>query len=206
MMEPLENTSENSPTLTFHNMLKFLVKKFFNIFYKYRPPEQVHYWKEKDATKAKLITRKDGSVGMLLDGEKREYPGFPRGHVLTGPLAKLKHKVKNRVFNEVFKEISGMWDGMKYDAIPPEKMPVAVRELYRCFEELENAEVVPDMKARIRLIRNVMCFFLTEDDAYRFRMQWMLPKLDMKKIKLSKEDKYYFRGKYFKVDHDHYDY
>lgn len=166
----------------------------------------VSYWKRADGARAKILTGKEGEYLMEIDGEKYPYPGFPRGHVLTGPLAKLKKSVKNMVFNQVFAELEKMASEMKADMLPPEKMVPAVRELWRGLEELENAEVVPDMKARIRLIKLVLTFFLQEDDAYRFRFQWLFPKLDMDKIKLTKADKYYFRGKYFKVDHDHYDY
>lgn len=187
-------------------MFQFLVKKFFNFYYKFRPPEMVNYWKKADGAKAKVIEQEDGSFGMQIDGEKRIYPGFPRGHVLTGPLASLKHKVKNLVFNQVFGELERMSAEHKHDMLPPERMVPAVRELWRVLDELENAEVVPDMKARIRLIKTVLTFFFMEDDAYRFRFQWVLERLDMKKVKLSKEDKYYFRGKYFKVDHERFDY
>lgn len=159
---------------------------FFNFLFKYKPPEMVSYWKRNDVAKAKMINQPDGSMGMKIDGEKYIYPGLPRGHVLTGPLAKLKHTIKNRVFNQVFDELGQMVEGMKIDMTPPEKMVPAVRELWRVLQELEDAEVVPDMKGRIRLIKLVLTFFFQEDDAYRFRFQWVIPRLDMKKIKLTR--------------------
>lgn len=183
-----------------------IIKSFFNIFYKYRPPEMVKYFLTQDSARAKVLQDKDGALKMEIEGEKYLFPGFPRGPVLTGPLAKLKHKVKNMVFNQVFAELETMAKDMNADMVPEEKMVPAVRELHRVLQELENAEVVDDMKGRIRLIRKVVCFFLQEDDAYRFRYQWVMERLDMKKVKLSKADKYYFRGKYFKVDHDKFDY
>ncbi|MBF83510.1 MAG: hypothetical protein CL489_03435 [Acidobacteria bacterium] len=189
-----------------NRITKFFIRKFFNSFYKIKPPEMVQYWKKNDSARAKVGIDKEGTLKMYIEGEKYAYPGFPRGHVLTGPLAKLKTKVKNRVFNEVFAELEKMAQDSNADMLPPERMSPAVRELNRVLEELENAEVVPDMKGRIKLIRKVICFFLQEDDAYRFRFQWALPRLNMKKIKLTKEDKYYFRGKYFKVDHDKFEY
>lgn len=179
---------------------------FFNKWYKVKPPESVKYWQWGDAAKAKVTKAPEGHFQMEIQGEKYPYPGFPRGHVLTGPLASLKHKIKNAVFNNVFAEIAKMADEMKADMVPEERMVPAVKELHRVLLELENAEVVDDMKGRIALIRKVICFFLQEDDAYRFRYQWVVEKLDMKKTKLSDADKYYFRGKYFKVDHDHFDY
>ncbi len=187
-------------------MFKKLIKIWFNFWYKIRPPESVEYWKNGDYAKAVVGSDKNGAQNMRIEGEKYDYPGFPRGPILTGPLAKLKHKVKNMVFNKVFGELEDMAKDMKYDMLPPEKMCKSVRELDRVFQELEDAEVVADMKGRIQLIRKVMTFFLQEDDAYRMRWQWMMERLNMKKVKLSKADKYYFRGKYFKVDHDKYDY
>lgn len=166
----------------------------------------VQYWKHKEAVRAKVTKAKDGSLQMVVEGEKYPIPGFPRGHVLTGSLARLKHKIKNMMFNQIFGEIEKMARDVNADMIPQDKMAPAVRELDRVFQILEDAEVVPDMKGRIRLIRKVLTFFFQEDDAYRYRWQWMMEHIDMKKIKLSKADKYYFRGKYFKVDHDKFDY
>lgn len=178
----------------------------FRWLYKIKPPDSVSYYKTKESARAKVTHGEDGSLQMEIDGERQPFPGFPRGHVLTGPLAALKHKIKNAVFNQVFAQLEEMTEGMKSDMVPPEKCAPAVRELNRVLQELEDAEVVEDMKARIRLIKRVLTFFFQEDDAYRFRMQWMFERLDMKKIKLSEADKYYFRGKYFKVDHDVFDY
>lgn len=190
--------------------MDYLIRKVtrwvFNKIYSVKPPEQVAYYKSKDQVHAKVVQAEDGAMEMEIQGEKYNYPGFPRGHVLTGPLANLKNKIKNSVFNQVFAEIEAMSNEMKYDMLPPEKMSPAVRELWRVLEELENAEVVPDMKGRIALVRKVLCFFLQEDDAYRFRYQWVMERLDLSKVKLTKADLYYFRGKYFKVDHDKFDY
>lgn len=186
--------------------MKSLLTPFYNIWYRFFPPEMVKYWKTKDMARAKVTHSDDGSLQMKIEGEKYPFPGFPRGHILTGSLAKIKHTIKNMVFNKAFAELEKMESQISTDSVPPEKMSPAVRELHRVLNELENAEVVPDMKGRIRLIRKVICHFLQEDDAYRFRFQWVMEHLDMKKVKLTKEDKYYFRGKYFKVDYDHFDY
>ncbi len=183
-----------------------MFKRIRNWWYKTRPPGTVKYWNWGQGVKAKVGYAEDGSYKMDVQGEDYAYPGFPRGHVLTGPLAKLKHSVKNMVFNQVFAEIEKMAKEYSSDMMPPEKMAPAVRELWRCLDRLENAEVVDDMKKRIHLIKIVMTFFLQEDDAYRFRWQWLMEHLDIKKVKLSEADKYYFRGKYFKVDHDLFDY
>lgn len=182
------------------------MRKFFNLFFAVKKPETVKYWEWGKARRARVVKGEDGSEQMEIEGEKYAYPGFPRGHLLYGPLAGLKKSIKERIFNEVFAELEKTFDGMKYDMLPVEKMAPSVRELWRVFELMENAEVTPDMKGRIALIRKILCFFLQEDDAYRFRMQWMFEFFDLSKMKLTKADKYYFRGKYFKVDHDKFEY
>ncbi len=183
-----------------------LLKIFYNQWYKIRPPESVKYWKTSEFARAKVGHSKTGSLQMEIENEKYAYPGFPRGPVLTGPLAKMKKMIKKKVFNKAFKELEEMSKDMKYDMLPPEKMCTAVRELDRVFQKLEDAEIVEDMKGRIKLIRKVMTFFLQEDDAYRMRWQWAMGEMNMRKVKLTKADKYYMRGKYFKVDHKKYDY
>ena len=239
----------------------------------------VKYWKYKDAVQAKVTTNKDGSLIMKMDGEEYDFPGFPRGHLLFGSLSKLKHEIKNRLFNDLwwkleagennkiligeFKErldgLREIIDSAQFDMIPPEKMVMPVRELWRAFTTLEK------YSPRIEPLKREICYILSEDDAFRFRVQWIIQifnpsawwfKLffrdpikdfdlalqelehaeiigDMKdrvrllrrilmlcledqnisflfkkfckevnwnKLKLSAGDKYHFRGKYFRVD------
>lgn len=75
------------------------------------------------------------------------------------------------------------------------------------FEEamdmLEHAEVVDDMKERVRLIKRIVGIIIEEDPT--FWTNFML-ELDVKKVKLTKADKYYFRAKYFKVDYPYFQY
>ena len=187
-------------------IIKKLVKWFFNKYYRIRPPEMVSYWKYSESARARLTNSEDGSLQMEIKGEKYPFAGFPRGHVLTGPLAKLKKTIKDTVFNQVFAQIEEMTKELEFDMIPPEKCAPAIRELHKVLQQLEDAEITPDMKGRIKLIKKVLIFFLQEDDAYRFRWQWIMERIDISKVKLTKADKYYFRGKYFKVDHDKFDY
>lgn len=178
---------------------------FFNKWYKHFPPEMVSYWKTKESARAKIVNQPDGSLGMQVEGEKYVFPGFPRGPVLMGSLSKVKHQIR-MAFNEARGRIQEIMDSTKHEVLPVEKMCPMVRELWRAFEELENAEVTEDMKERIRLYKVVICHLFQEDDAYRFRFQWLSERINWKKIRLSKADKYFFRGKHFKVDHDKYDY
>lgn len=238
--------------------------------------EMVQYWKRSEAVEAKVTTI-DGYQVMWMAGEKYPFPGFPRGHILFGKLSKLKHEIKNQIFNDSWKKLDDgdkdvaervkhevlprlyeLLDGFKYDLIPPEKMCPPVRELHRAW-----SVALPDSNR----MRDMVCLILQEDDAYRFRFQWMVPFMkpwmfrffspipfflkaltwlehgevigDMKervrlvrrvmgalledteirasftklfreinwsKVKMGKAEKYFFRGKYFKVDLDKYDY
>ena len=70
---------------------------------------------------------------------------------------------------------------------------------------LENGEVIGDMKERIRLFRRVMMTFLS-DWGHEDKFNELFREIDWSKIKMSKADKYYFRGKFFKVDLDKFEY
>ncbi len=182
----------------------WLLRKFFNFWYRVHPPEVVKYYKTKQSVRCKVTKDKDGSIIMKPEGEKYPFPGMPRSHVLMGPvnsLANFKESFKQKVFNVMFEELAKIVP----DAMPPEVMAPAVREIWRVASMMEEAEMTIDMRLRIRNLKKVLCFFLQEDDAYRFRIQWALEKLDMKKVKLTKGDKYYFRAKYFKVDYPNYE-
>lgn len=233
--------------------------------------EMVQYWKNGDAIQAK-VTKKNGVLVMKMEGEKYDFPGFPRGHLLFGQLSKLKHEIKNQIFNESWALLEGgkdvsqhirerleviyaLHDTMRIEMVPPKRMVPAVREIYRawtkaspetwklrdlvCFvlheddayrfrlqwivdwmpfwlfnpvqsfktslKWLEHAEVIGDMKERIRLLRRVLLAFLkNEKVAEHFTA--LFNEINWKKVRMSKADKYYFRGKYFKVDLDKFDY
>lgn len=249
----------------------------------------VQYWKKnKGVVAAKVIQTKEGALVMKMEGEKEIFPGFPRGHLLFGTLSKLKHEIKNQIFNEAWAKLeaneplpdiiadvkSKLINGLRitddktipvgklgdpimeycfYDMVPPEKMIPAAREVWRvmtilekdeprlhwlklaltyilqeddayrfrfqwltpilrgfffknpveslklALEELENAEIVGDMKAKIRLLRRVLMAVL-EDSKVKYLFTRFCKEMDWKKVKLTKADKYHMRGKWFKVD------
>ena len=70
----------------------------------------------------------------------------------------------------------------------------------KAMEMLEHAEVIDDMKERIRLIRRVL-LALWKDPTYAKYWIDFVQNVDLKKIQLTKADKYFFRAKYFKVDY-----
>ncbi len=233
--------------------------------------EMVSYWKTKSGVAAKVTKAKDGSTIMLMEGEKYPFPTYPRSHILFGHLSKIKHEIKNQIFNEswkkledrenkqeiisyckekLFGEIRRLAEQSKYDMLPYSAMTPSVREIYRAWTKV-SPHTYP--------LRDILCFILQEDDAYRFRVQWLalwfgwfmklhpvktfdyalkmlehgeiigdmkerqrllrrvlmlsledesikkqfielFREINWKKVKLTKGDKYHFRGKYFKVD------
>lgn len=255
----------------------------------------VQYWKGNNGvTAAKVVKQPGGELMMHLEGEKEIFPGFPRGHLLFGTLSKLKHEIKNQIFNEAWAKLeagiptSEVIVGIKshvirglritddktipigkfgdpiidycfYDMVPPEKMVPSVREVWRVMSILEKED------SRLRWLKLALTYILQEDDAYRFRFQWIVPilkgfffknpvesfrialeeaehaeiigdmkerirllrrvlmtvledpkaryffirffhEMDWKKVKLTKADKYHFRGKWFKCDLDLFEY
>lgn len=257
-------------------MLIYLKRLFFKII-KMTPAkmEMVQYWKRQGTVAAKVM-EVDGVTVMQMEGEKYQFPGFPRGHLLHGTggeeygkLSVLKHQIKNKIFNDswalleegkpisdhidsVMPEILALWDDNKYDMVPPQKMVPSVKEIHRAW-----TKVAPSSYK----LRDLVTYILQEDDAYRFRLQWMVPfmgwfgsptakfdralgwtehgevigdmkervrlfrrviiaiisnnptfwnalykEVDWNKVKMTKADKYFFRGKYFKVDLDKFDY
>lgn len=162
----------------------------------------VSYWKRKDHVEAKLTT-KDGGTLMVLENEKYPMWGFPRGHLLIpldksvenpvtledrvkryGPFSVLKHECKE-IFNNIWK---GLENGvshetiiqeakeaidrlpieyLKYDLMPPQTMAPAVREIHRAW-----TKVAPS--PRSLRVRDILTLLLQEDDAYRYRVQWMV--------------------------------
>jgi hypothetical protein len=256
-------------------MIKQILQKFFNIQHE---EEMVQYWKTKLAVEAKVTTAEDGSYIMWMEGEKYPFPGFPRGSVLFKSLSKLKHECKqifNRAWyaledgkgdeeviqnikNELFTDIKALMDERRLLMLPPERMAPMVREIWRAMEVLEKRH----NSDKIKTLKEILCFIIQEDDAYRFRVGWVMKffkpfmsrvknpikifdyalsmlehaeivgdmkerqrllrriimlclkdkqirdlfnelcnEWDWKKIKLSKGDAYFFRGKWFKVDY-----
>lgn len=135
----------------------------------------VSWWITKEAVQAKVTTGEDGSYVMWMEGEKYPFPGFPRGHLLYGSLSKLKHEIKNQIFNENWwrleknepitiekacENIAELAKKHHYDFFPYEKLSPAVKEMHKALTH--------------PLWREIICFILNEDDAYRWRALFFL--------------------------------
>jgi hypothetical protein len=80
-----------------------------------------------------------------------------------------------------------------------------VKDFDLALQELENAEVVGDMKERIRLLRRILLLII-EDKRIGQLFGELCKELDWNKLKLREADKYHFRAKYFKVDLDKFEF
>lgn len=73
----------------------------------------------------------------------------------------------------------------------------------KAMEFMEHAEVIDDMKERQRLWRRIFLVWLGKN---RDQFEAFIREVDMKKVRMSEADKYFFRGKWFKVDLDKFEY
>lgn len=158
-----------------------------------RKPDRVQYGEKHGQQLAKpVVNEKTGLTEMHIKGERYPLRAFPRHHLLHGPMSPLKRYMKNFVIEQLVK-------CLPYK-IPDENLAEPVRELARVFDLCIEAEDEPAQKHLMTQFKDAICMTLQEDDAWRFRVQWAAEKLNMNKFKLNKSDKYYFRGKSFKVD------
>ena len=70
----------------------------------------------------------------------------------------------------------------------------------KALQMVEYAEVVSDMKERIRLLRRILLLAL-EDPKIKELFLNLIREIDWSKVALTAGDKYHFRGKYYKVDY-----
>ena len=258
-------------------MINKIIQFFKNKYYK--NAEMVKYWKTQDSVEAKVYMAPEGHYVMQMKGEKYPFPGSPRGSLLYGSLSPLKHNVKNKIFNDIWAlleekveekeimrylretalpEIFELAEKSKYNMVPFERMVPSVKEIYRAMTVVEKEMNNP----KVSKLKELICYILQEDDAYRFRFQWackflrhkipikwwdyalgmlehaeivgdmkerirlfrritmfilkdesikkyfelLMKEIDFKKVILTKADKYFFRAKYFKVDYPDYKY
>lgn len=122
---------------------------------------------------------------MQMMGEKYPFPGHPRGTLLFGKLSPLKHWIKNKVFNDVwamleanktteeiqdylhndaYPYVFALGAACKYDMVPYERLVPPMKELHRALTEAGCSNEW----------RDIIIFIFQEDDAYRWRFQWIV--------------------------------
>lgn len=275
-----------------------MIRWLFNKLYRIHPPEYVQYWKRGDKARAKLMVMEDGAYAMGIEGEKYPLMAFPRGPILFGAVQTIKTTAKNVLFNQVWKMIEEGYSNQAigsyvkqvaiptiireseqyhYDMLPVIRMCRAMKEVWRAMTVVERLFEQREARLQFQALKRAITFFFQEDDAYRFRVQWVskylnpntwyrriyrlitrkpyslrdelskvmeflghaevttdmkgrarligrvlltiledeelcgvienvFKELNWKELALSKGDRYYFRGKYFKVDLERYDY
>lgn len=167
-----------------------MLDKILNLF---RSKDKVKYGDKKGKELSQpVFNEKTQSMELRIKGEKYLLRGVPRHHFLHGPLAPLKGYFKNFIIEAMVKCIP--------HKIPDENLVEPVREIARVFDLLIEAEDEPEMKRLMGQFKDAITMVLHEDDAWRFRFQWAMGKINMKKVKLTESDKYYLRGKSFKCD------
>lgn len=81
--------------------------------------------------------------------------------------------------------------------------PIKIFE--RGLDILEQGEIIGDMKERQRLFKRIIRTVL-KDHRIKELFIKLIKEINWKKVRLTKGDKYHFRGKYFKVDYELFEY
>ena len=162
----------------------------------------------------KIEFPKEGGVLMYMKGYKYSYRGFPFWEFVE------KMDILKKVFRYFLGRVHffartnkwklpfllpSMWFLKKIAfsllysfyrvierfRIKPHRYCKAVREIYRVFNVMIEREKDPEIKEKIRQLRDLVCMFLEFDNAYRFRVQDIIEEINIDEIKLTKEDKFF---------------
>ena len=144
-------------------------------------------------------TNKDGEQETVIIGEKYPLRGHSRENVLHGKLRLISGNIKEglRILALAKKEM-----------IPRENLKLPVRAFFDVcdmFMAAEKSDRAPEkdvfgsmgLKQKWEFLKKFGCYLLEDDDAYCFRFQLFIEAMAqrIKKIRLSKGDKYYFHSR-----------
>jgi hypothetical protein len=125
---------------------------------------------------------KEGGTFTYLEGHPYPFPGFPEQRFVQ----------KTALIKAL---IPALCRGAKYlinsDKIDPKRYSRPVREIYRLFNLLIEREKDQGNKDKWTQIRDVVCYILEFDNAYRFRLQDVLKEINLDEIKPDEATKYY---------------
>lgn len=96
-----------------------------------------------------------------------------------------------------------MADYLRWIKWLPEKWIIKMFD--KALGKLEHGEVVGDMKERQRLLRRILMLSL-KDNRIKELFIRLFREINWRKVRLTKADRYHFRGKYFKVDYEIFEY
>jgi len=178
-------------------------------------PEQKVINRVKDEGMKKMIELADLAKYDMLPYEKMApavkeiWRAFTAVEKKVGPETAKKVKAIKDCLTYVIQEDDGYRFRVQWltNYFPQKKWfrKIYLSAFQKALEMMEHAEVVGDMKERIRLLRRILLVLLKDKRIYEL-FEMFCEEMDWKKIKLSKADKYYFRAKYFKADFDKWDY
>ena len=136
---------------------------------------------------------RDASGGQrtYVTGEKYAMRGNPNKGALMA-MSPIKMLLDRLISNRLVKLIPF--------SISNERLSEPVQEIARVFDLLIEAETLQGNKWKWQSWKKVICIFLEHDLAYRYRFQWILERININKVKLIEDDKYFFRVKNFRVD------
>ena len=143
-------------------------------------------------TEARIVRPEAGGIELHIKGFDKPFPGWPDDDVIRA-LDEYKRSVK-----EVLKLIHP--HVAKY-LLHPLDMCQQVREVYCSFNKLIDAETGEGMKEFWTQVRDIVCVILEYDTSYRWRFSWLLENVDIEKLKLNENDRYWlglkkdFKGK-----------
>jgi len=130
----------------------------------------------------RVVKPKEGGVLTYVEGHPYPFPGLPLSRMVR------KSALIKALFPAIIK-------GAKYviekDKCDPKLFSKPVREVYRLFNILIEREKSDRMKEMWANMRDVVCYILEFDSAYRFRLQDVLPEIDLDAIKPDEATEYF---------------
>ena len=133
-------------------------------------------------TEARIIRPEAGGIELWIKGFDKPFPGWPDDDVIRALDPQKQH------VRELLKLIH---PHIAKHLLHPLDMCQQVRELYRGFNQLIDAETGEGMKEFWSQVRDIVCVILEYDTSYRWRMCWMLEHMDKEKLKLTENDRYW---------------
>ena len=129
-----------------------------------------------------------GGKGMFmkLKGHPQPFPGYPAGEAVM-VLESLKRLIPMAV--------DYLYPVLQKHFLKPEKYSKPVREVYRLFDILIARMKYQGTKERWAKIRDMVCFGLEFDSAYRFWFQDILKEIDLEQIKMDENEEHYFKNR-----------
>ena len=143
-------------------------------------------------TEARIVRPESGGIELHIKGFEKPFPGWPDDGVLRAldPNKQIIREALKFLHSEIG----------KYMLHPLDCCP-QVRELYEGFNKLIDAETDKGMRDFWTQVRDIVCVILEYDTSYRWRLCWMLEQIDLSKLKLNENDRYWlslkrdFKGK-----------